>query len=106
MSFDSTNQSNLFSLLISNLNFTELISIIKPEIGLLELAANHFLIRDQLTNDRLDLSQSNNNKYKQTAQLAAYIIQALCQAQTSYNHVTPSLKDEPFTREKLKITIN
>lgn len=85
MSFDSTNQ----------------------KIGLLEAAANNFLIRDQLTNDRLDLSESNLNK-EQTAQTAAYILKALCQFYTT-NHFNnkclyfPSLKDEPFTREKLKI---
>lgn len=89
MSFDSTNQ----------------------KIGLLEAAANNFLIRDQLTNDHLDLSESNfKSSNEKTAKIAVYLLQALCQAYTNTNHHFnsnylhfPSLKDEPFTRDKLRI---
>lgn len=85
------------------------------KIGLLEAAAKYFIIRDQITNDSYDFSELNFNikqsvnEAAATAAITAYILQALCQISAA-NHLIsnyclhfPSLKDEPFTREKLKI---
>lgn len=73
------------------------------KIGLQEAAAKYFIIRDsEFTNDRLD-------NFSQTeVAVTAYLLQALCQVSTLSHFNThcrhfPSLKDEPFTREKLKI---
>jgi len=74
--------------------------------GLLEAAARYIIIRDQLLNERLDLTKFNQKA--EAALIAAFLLQALCQfaSLNQFNNHCPHfclLKDEPFTRNKLKI---
>jgi hypothetical protein len=81
------------------------------KIGLQEAAAKYFIIREQsITNDRLALTEFNFSQNEAIAAITAFLLQALCkvsavnkQFNSSYCLHSPILKDDPFTREKLKI---